>query len=263
MKFLKGFLINVQFFTSIPIRLSLPMDKVHIEKSILSFPLFGLFQGILYSLLFYALYEWTPFSMAAVAFLVWLWMIILTGGIHLDGWMDTNDAFFSFQEQDKRLEIMKDPRMGAFGVISIIILLSSRLFFLYEITTFICSLSYFLILFIPFLSKNVMGIVLLTIPTAKEEGMAAFFKNAARPKILWIYPIYIIILIGVMGSINGNLIYILLMLAITAMGCYLFIRCKVIKWFGGVTGDVLGATVEGTELILWMMVWLLHYFVMV
>jgi adenosylcobinamide-GDP ribazoletransferase len=38
---------------------------------------------------------------------------------------------------------------------------------------------------------------------------------------------------------------------------------KIVKWFGGITGDVLGASVEGVEIVLWMTLWLWHYFVMV
>ena len=56
------------------------------------------------------LFNWTPFSPLAAAFFVWLALIVLTGGIHLDGWMDASDAFFSYRDKQKRLEIMKDPQ---------------------------------------------------------------------------------------------------------------------------------------------------------
>src|SRR5690606_9741307 len=131
----KGLWISLQFFTSLPINKQIPMNRDNIDKCIKSIPLLGLFQGVLYSLLLYFLIEWTPFSYVAIAFLVWLFTIILTGGIHLDGWMDTSDAFFSYQNKEKRLEIMNDPRTGAFGVLSVIVLLSGRFLFLYEITS--------------------------------------------------------------------------------------------------------------------------------
>ncbi len=192
MKFIKGFLINLQFFTAIPIKLELPMDKEHLRKAVQTFPLLGLFQGIIYAYILFFLFEWTPFSHLAVVFLLWLTTILLTGGIHLDGWMDASDAYFSYQDKQKRLEIMKDPRMGAFGVISVIILLSCRFLFFYDITEKVNFLSYILIATVPILSKSVMGVMLLTVKTAKNEGLGRMFQAAANPKVLWIYPVYII-----------------------------------------------------------------------
>ena len=48
-------------------------------------------------------------------------MIIVTGGLHLDGLSDTADGFYSYRDKEKILEIMKDSRIGAFGVISIVL----------------------------------------------------------------------------------------------------------------------------------------------
>ena len=49
--------------------------------------------------------------------------IILTGGLHLDGWADTGDAFFSYKDREKRLEILEDPRLGAFGTMALVLLI--------------------------------------------------------------------------------------------------------------------------------------------
>src|SRR3954451_7183319 len=120
-KLLKGLLIDLQFFTAIPVPIELPMDKPYLKKAVQAFPLLGLVQGVIYASLVYVLMEFTPFSNLAVAFLLWLTTILLTGGIHLDGWMDASDGYFSYKDQEKRLEIIKDPRTGAFGVISVIV----------------------------------------------------------------------------------------------------------------------------------------------
>jgi adenosylcobinamide-GDP ribazoletransferase len=153
---------------------------------------------------------------------------------------------------------MKDPRTGAFGVLSIIVLLSCRFLFIYESTLNAEALSYIFIAAIPFLSKSVMGVLLLTVKSAKNEGLGSLFQKTGSPKVLWIYLVYIagfLILVNKAMLLGGTLI-------IVAAGCLLFCKRKAVKWFGGITGDVLGATVEGTELILWMTVWLLHYFAM-
>ncbi|RTR28470.1 adenosylcobinamide-GDP ribazoletransferase [Robertmurraya yapensis] len=260
MTFLKGFLLNLQFFTSIPIRVALPMDKKHLQSSIKSFPLVGLLQGILYSGLVYVLIQWTPFSTVAIAFLLWLATIIITGGIHLDGWMDVSDAYFSYQDQEKRLEIMKDPRIGAFGVLAVIVLLSSRFLFIYEIIGSMSFASYFMVALIPFLGKSIMGAMLVTIPSAKKEGLAAMFQEAGKRRSLVVYPIYLAI-VAFFVQWMGLIVPFFILVGV-ALVCYGFIRIKAIKWFNGITGDVLGASVEGTEMILWLTLWLLHYFVM-
>ncbi|MED4205123.1 adenosylcobinamide-GDP ribazoletransferase [Neobacillus mesonae] len=254
MKFLRGFLIGLQFFTAIPITKQFPMDKKHLKRTIQAFPLLGLFQGLIYSVLLFILLEYTPFSHLAAAFLLWIMTILLTGGIHLDGWMDASDAYFSYRDKLKRLEIMKDPRTGAFGVISIIVLLSSRFLFIYEITDNASLNSFILIAAIPFFSKALMGVLLLTVPSAKQEGLGYLFQKAATLKALRIYPVYLLAVVILFPNT-----WVLLAAAVV---CFFFARVKVMKWFGGITGDVLGAAVEGTELILWMTLWLLHYFVM-
>ncbi|WP_408006358.1 adenosylcobinamide-GDP ribazoletransferase [Pseudalkalibacillus sp. A8] len=262
MKYIKGFIINLQFFTMIPIPLEVPMDEDHLEKAVRTFPLLGLFQGFIYAFLVYFLVHWTPFSSLAIAFFLWLVMILLTGGIHLDGWMDASDAYFSYRSIEKRLEIMKDPRVGAFGVLSVIILLSTKFLFIYEIVTTLTLTSYLAIAFLPVLSKSLMGILLIMVEPAKEEGLAHHFRNAAVSSLFGIYSVYMLLIIGALSLVDmRTLLTFMIMLIVAVMG-FAFLHTKVGKWFGGITGDVLGASVEGVELMLWMTLWLLHYSVM-
>lgn len=256
-----GFLINIQFFTAIPITKELPMDQEHLKKAVQTFPLVGLIQGIIYAVIYFLCLEFTPFSQLASAFLLWLATILLTGGIHLDGWMDASDAYFSYQDQGKRLEIMKDPRTGAFGVLSILVLLSCRFLFIYESTANVEHGLFIIIALIPFLSKSVMGVLLLTVKAAKNKGLGTLFQNASKPRALWPYPLYLVSLVILVSFFYKEILIIGLLILIAACCLFLF-RRKAVKWFGGITGDVLGAAVEGTELLLWMTVWLLHYFVM-
>ncbi|WP_462409703.1 adenosylcobinamide-GDP ribazoletransferase [Neobacillus sp. Marseille-QA0830] len=262
MKFFTGLLIGLQFFTAVPITKTFSMDEAHLKRTVQAFPLLGLLQGIVYSGIFFIIISYTPFSHLAAAFLLWLLTICLTGGIHLDGWMDASDAYFSYQDQEKRLIIMKDPRIGAFGVLSVIILLSTRFLFIYEITGYVHPLLFILIASIPFLGKTVMGILLLTVQAAKKEGLGHLFQSAATVKVLWVYPIYLLLLYVAVVLVNVKFLLAVVLVLVSAC-CLVFSRRKAVECFGGITGDVLGASVEGTELVLWMTVWLLHYFVIV
>lgn len=257
-----GFLLNLQFFTSIPIHQSLPMDKAYVNNSVKTFPLLGLLQGMIYVVVLFVSNEFTPFSVMASAFIMWLMTIIVTGGLHLDGWMDTSDAFFSYQEPSKRLEIMKDPRVGAFGVLSVIILLSTKLFFIFEIVSMLQKETYWLILFLPFFSKILMGLLLIRVKEAKEDGLGAFYKSAVSGNLTLWYMLFLIVGFILFGVWNRQMLFLYVILLIVCMLFYCFAANKAVKWYGGLTGDVLGASVEGTELVLWGTIWLLHYFVM-
>ncbi len=263
MKMMKGLIMCIQFFTSIPIPYEVPMDRTHINKAIKMFPVLGLLQGVLYSAILYVLLQWTPLSPLAMAFFIWLGLIIITGGIHLDGWMDCSDAYFSYRDQAKRLEIMKDPKIGAFGVLSVIVLLSARFLFIYEIVLRSVDHTFLFIVLIPFLGKIVMGILLLNVKSAKKEGLGSIFKQAASHRTLWIYPVYLVVMGLIILFVWPKAMDGFLLLVLAALLLLLVISRKIVKWFGGITGDVLGASVEGVELLLWMMVWLWHYFVTV
>lgn len=257
---LRGLLLNIQLFTCIPIPFSLPMDKEHLEKAVKTFPLLGLFLGTVYASLLFMIVEWSPLSMLTAAFAIWLAGIVITGGIHLDGWMDASDAYFSFRDKKKRLEIMTDPRTGAFGVLAVILLLSSRFFFIYEITLMLEGISYFLIACIPVFSRMVMGILLAGVKSAKEEGLGAMFQQTINLYALYSYPIFLVVLLAAFWLAGMAVPFLVMLLA--ALAILLSLHRKIVKWFGGMTGDVLGGSVEGTELLLWMTLWLLHYFVM-
>src|SRR5699024_12026392 len=79
--------------------------------------------------------EYTLLSDLAITLIFITFTIILTGGIHLDGWIDASDAFFSYRDVKKRLHIMEDPRVGAFGVFGLLFLLSFRFLFFFEIVS--------------------------------------------------------------------------------------------------------------------------------
>jgi adenosylcobinamide-GDP ribazoletransferase len=257
--YLIGLLVNLQFFSTLPVPLSLNMNRLLIRRAVKMFPFFGLILGFLISLVFTILSEWTPLSPLALSFVIWLLPILLTGGIHLDGWMDTSDAYFSYQDKEKRLEIMKDPRAGAFAVLSIIVLLASKFLFIYEsIVHNIFGMS-MVIAMVPFFSRTLMGFLMVLVNPAKEEGMAFYFKKHTDPRLLlfYLFPLLLIAL-GVIIFKQELLFIFLVFAALTALAGY-WISKKTVRLFGGMTGDTLGASVEGVEVLLWMAVWLLAY----
>jgi adenosylcobinamide-GDP ribazoletransferase len=254
-----GLLVCLQFFSSLPIPISIKMDRNVIKKAVMMFPILGLIMGGIIGSLLFCLNEWTTLSPLALAFIVWVLPIFLTGGIHLDGWMDTCDAYFSYQDKEKRLEVMKDPRAGAFAVLSVIVLLSARFLFIYESMRLDSLFLASMIGIIPFFSRMIMGILMVTGKAAKEEGMAHTFKQHTNPVYLLTYSIPFVLIAVIFFWLLPEMAGLFLLFTLAAILLTLWIRRQTIKWFGGITGDTLGASVEGAETVLWMIVWLSAY----
>lgn len=177
--------------------------------------------------------------------------VILTGGLHLDGFIDMGDAYFSYRNIEKRHEILADPRIGAFGAMSLVFFILAKFIVYYEILL-TDSMAIYWLLLIPFLSRIGMAVYLVQTPTSKESGIGAFFKSNLYLKgFAWIVSA---LLVG--GGIlfawwSGHLFIVLILIAVT-LGATILYRNWTIKNFNGSSGDLYGAFIEGMELILWL-----------
>nr|WP_165381909.1 adenosylcobinamide-GDP ribazoletransferase [Aeribacillus pallidus] len=97
----EGFFLALQFFTIIPIHREIPIDEKRIKFAVLSLPMIGFFIGLTGSLIMYMAKSWTPLSNWACALFLLFYFVAITGGIHLDGFTDTADAYFSFRDKEK------------------------------------------------------------------------------------------------------------------------------------------------------------------
>lgn len=104
-----------QFLTCIPIPIQLHYDERLFRRSAVFYPFAGAVIGLVLLFAAVALDSLLPAAPAAVL-LLGIW-IALTGGLHMDGLMDTADGVLSHRSRERMLEIMKDSRVGAMGVI--------------------------------------------------------------------------------------------------------------------------------------------------
>lgn len=161
--------------------------------------------------------------------------LLITGGIHVDGFMDTMDAIHSYSPREKKLEILKDSHIGAFSVIMLVIYGVVFLGAFSEITNdamlkIACSGF--------FLSRCLCGISVVSFPLAKKDGMLFTFADSSHKKIVK-GSLYLqsIACIGFMmfWSIPAGLVA-----AVAAVAFLGYYFCRSRKEFGGVTGDTAG-----------------------
>ena len=236
---MKSFLSAIQFLTVIPVRLSRVSEK-QIALAIVYFPLAGMLLGALLAGAGELFNLWgLPRLTQDVVIIVML--IILTGGMHLDGLSDTFDALLSGKNKEKMLEIMRDSHAGVMGILSIICVLLLKIVFLFSLSLsarsvvliLMCMLSRWSFVF----SMSLFGY-------ARQEGKAKLFIQGASKKILFSATIIALIPALLLWRINAALLFAVIAALTYIMGAF------VSRKLGGISGDTLGATAEINEVVI-------------
>ena len=236
---MKNFLQALSFLTILPVGHLSVSEGNELARSMSFFPLAGLIIGLILAFVYYLLSFLLPRPLV-----LWLTiglMALLTGGLHLDGFADTMDGLGSGGPREKILEVMRDSRIGAFGVISLILLIGAKYLALDQIPS--PSIPYTLIL-MAVMGRNAMVLVCYRSPYARSEGGLAkpFTENLGVREVTFSSLSAFGIALLTMG-IKGILVF---------LGICLFslvYRFFFIKKLGGVTGDILGAANELAELL--------------
>ncbi|KIL49719.1 adenosylcobinamide-GDP ribazoletransferase [Jeotgalibacillus soli] len=258
----EGLILAFQFFTTLPIRREISMNEHTIPWMIGSMPIVGAAVGGATIALVHAAATVFDASALITSFVIWISFICWTGGLHLDGWTDVSDAYFSYQSMEKRHEILKDPRVGAFGVLSLVVLLVAKAVFLVDVTHRFGVEAVWLI-WIPVLSRLMMALFLVRLPLARKDGLAYFLRQSLKQKHV-ILPLLTALFLLFLPFIfmHGDWMLLVLLAGGWFIFLIVFIRFAQ-KEFGGITGDLLGACLEGGELWSWIVVWCYLSIVMV
>lgn len=255
-----GFLLALQFYTTVPVKKQIAVDARRLKFAFYTLPFIGIGIGLVNASIITVSETCVQLPAAILALLVLNVPILITGGLHLDGWMDMSDALFSYRDKQKRLEIMSDPRTGSFAVLSVILLLAWRYVFIFETLQSSAMTTFLLIVSIYFFARISMGYVFIQGKLAKQEGLAAFFKQGISRSDFKFFLFISFVFILVISCIDRiSAIYAVFIFIFSLIVAMLFLR-MLNKQFGGVTGDTLGAVLEGSETGLWLIVWLLHSF---
>ncbi len=168
--------------------------------------------------------------------------VLITGGIHMDGFLDTQDALSSYQSRERRLEILKDPHAGAFAIISGMVYLLLYLGIYSSLTwgsVRVIGMSFIL-------SRTLSGLSVILFPQARKNGLAArFSQNAKKQRVRWVLSGYVAALCAGLLWMGGILGAAVIIVAFLVFGYYY--RMTMTR-FGGVTGDLAGYFLQVCEL---------------
>lgn len=156
-------------------------------------------------------------------------LIVLTGALHEDGLADCADGFWGGYTKERRLEIMKDSRVGSYGVIALVLGLGLKWQALMLLDTWAALIA------AAFLSRAAMAGVMAALPFARENGLAAAQGRPSRETALLSAGLA---LVGAFLLCGAPALVALFAVAAVATASAWIAKAKI----GGQTGDVLGAT---------------------
>ncbi len=233
---MNSFLIGLQFLTRIHLVRQTVWTAEDFGRSTRFFPLVGLVLGICYALAAWLLL-YTLGMRSLTAALLLILPLLLTGGLHADGFMDTADGVFSGRERVRKLEIMKDSRVGAFGVVSFVMLMFVQFALLSDMASLLLVPALFVM---PIIGRLAMVLAVACFPYAREEGMGKTFANMADRSTVVIAALTTAVLVLPWG--------VLATAALVLGTLFAFLFCRMMtNILGGVTGDVYGAATVLTE----------------
>jgi adenosylcobinamide-GDP ribazoletransferase len=202
-----------------------------LARSAAFFPVVGAVLALAVGAIGVVVEPWLPRGPAVVLQLVLL--VVLTGGLHLDGLMDTADGVFGGRTRERRLEIMRDSRVGAFGVLAGGLALLAQFACLVELAAVPRLIGLVVALTV---GRWVMVLALGAFPSARVEGLGAAYGEAAG---IWPGVVATGFVVAIaLGVSNWSL-------ALEGLGLALVVALGGGRWLagrlGGLTGDTYGA----------------------
>lgn len=241
---MKRFLTALGFLTTIPGPFHASLGIEELGRAAVWFPLVGALIGGLVTLIQIGLVRLFSLQISAVlSIAAWIY---LTGGLHLDGLADSYDGLINSSAPERRLEIMKDPRLGTFGAVGLILTIILKIS---ALTSLPINFNW---LVIPLAASTARWLLLWAAyqPTARPDGIGAIFKQGIKNMdvvMAAVIPLGLMILCGWRGLIA------LLLGCLCALSIFRLARVQL----GGMTGDVLGFMVETVEAVI-LLVFVAH-----
>jgi len=236
---MKGFLRALQFLTIIRIFKDLDITEEKLGNSMACFPLVGFLIGLILVGARTVLDTVLPASLVDI--LVIITLVVVAGAFHLDGFADTVDGLAGGTDREKTLAIMKDSRIGSFAVTGLILLLILKVFALMEIPVEIKNRA---LIIMPVLGRwSTVQLASFFNYARSGYGTALAFTQFAGKKEAIISTLITAAIVTGLFLLQGLFIFLFVGMFTFLFG--LFFK----KRIGGVTGDIMGAVCELSEVI--------------
>lgn len=237
---IEKFLLALSFFTRIPVG-KRDLSPLKLADCTPYFPVAGAIIGLIEGVFFLTLLK-TGVAPIISAWLTIGFHLLLTGGLHEDGLADTADGLASGRDKEQKLAIMRDSRIGSYGVLALITVISLRTNIIASFTSNFTTILIFIATAAS--SRAFLAVLMHGLEYARNSGLAV---RAGKP--------------GLKDSlVAAALAFLTLLLTckiFTALAAtlalaiiYLIIKHITSKNFGGITGDVLGAGQQLSEICL-------------
>lgn len=228
----------IAFFTRIPVPWLQPSETAW-KKSVNWYPAVGIVIGlVLCGVHQAALYLFSPLLAAVLMLVIWVY---ITGGLHLDGWMDLADGLGSSRPREQVLAIMKDSRVGAMGVLAAILLLLLKTAALVELT----GPEWMLLLLVPLAARTHVLLSIRFWPyLSAEKGIGKGISEGLSSLAIWLGYVVLVAagwLLGGWAAVTA---------IVVSMLFALWFSRAVAGRLGGLNGDCYGAVIESSEAVM-------------
>ncbi|AFV11392.1 cobalamin-5-phosphate synthase CobS [Thermacetogenium phaeum DSM 12270] len=242
---MRSFFCALAFLTRIPVPGGLDYGADAFRKSLFFFPLVGAVLGALFAGSWFFLGKFFP--PVIIAALLLMISVLLTGGLHLDGLMDTVDGVYGGRTREEKLAIMKDVHAGSFGVIGVVLVLLLK----FSVYTQISRGFLPYLIAAPVLGRQALVWLQVLFPYARKNGLGKLFDANGSVSLFAATTGMTLVILFLLLRLSGLILFLITGVFILLLGGCLT------RLLGGLTGDTYGASCELTEIIVLLAAFLL------
>ena len=251
-----SFVAALRFLTIIPVPWHREVSREELGRSTVYFPVVGLVIGLILAGLNWLLSLFLPSVVVNALLLVAL--AVITGVIHLDGFVDTCDGMAGHKTPEARWQIMSDSRVGGFGIVGAVLLLLVKYVSLNSVPQ---TLMLTTLVLMPMVSRWAMVYAIFAYPYAKPSGLGRVFKQKTGwPGFVLATIITLAVAIGLARWADAVYFYLVGLVIMAGIWVIIVAMVACLKGkFSGLTGDTYGAINEVAEVGVLILVLLLAH----